>query len=554
MNILLCQINPHLGNLAYNAEKIISAYKANEQHSDLLVFPELALTGYPLHDLVTDRDFLNDVAIYIDTIATATKNSETAILFGAPYLYEGAIYNAALCARGGKISDIVFKRHLPNYGVFNEARNFTAANQQQIIEFKREKLGVLICEDIWFADTIKNYIEQEVSIVIAINASPYDINKHHMRKTKAHAIAQACQLPVIYVNQLGGQDDLVFDGGTFIINPNNEYILPPQYWQEINLNYCSKTHAINGAPLGENVDEMQHIYQALILSLHDYLHKNGFTASVLGLSGGLDSALVAVIAADSLGAENLHCVMMPSEFTSLASLHDAQSLAANLQCQFDIVDIMTCYDLLLQLLKPLFADKPSDITEENLQARIRGTILMSISNKMQKMLLATSNKSESAMGYATLYGDMCGGFALLKDVYKTTIYALANWRNNNIPDNSKFKEKGIIPANILIKEPSAELRFNQKDSDSLPPYALLDQILFAILEDNLESYKIAEHLKIDLKLVKQIKAQLLNSEFKRSQAPIGPKISGKALSSERKYPLTIQSNAYHITQKTKSID
>lgn len=279
-----------------------------------------------------------------------------------------------------------------------------------------------------------------------------------------------------------------------------------------------------------------------MLSLRDYIHKSKFTQCVLGLSGGIDSALAAAIIADSIGAQNMHCIMMPTIFTTSNSLQDAKTLAQNLQCQFDIIDIMAAYNTLIEALQPIFADKAPDISEENLQARIRGTILMSVANKMQKILIATSNKSETAMGYATLYGDMCGGFALLKDVYKTTVYELAKWRNANIPEHSQFRFFDIIPLSIINKEPSAELTFNQKDSDILPPYELLDQILFAILEEGLPSHKVAEKLQIDINLVKNIKIKVLSNEFKRGQAPIGPKITTKAFNSERKYPIVNRGN------------
>lgn len=538
MKLTFCQINIRLGDCDYNSKKIIEEYKkAAVNGTELVVFPELALTGYPLYDLVYNPEFIAKIEKYTALIIKETKHHNTAILFGTPAQVEGGIYNIAIFASNGKIVGKVGKRHLPNYGIFNESRNFTSELNQQVLSYKGEKLGILICEDMWFDDVALAYAKQGATLFIAINASPFDTEKHQTRKIKAANIAKESGLELIYVNMIGGQDEMVFDGGSFILDAKGEYILKPQCWNEQVISYNTQTRTIDTVTKN-TYSELEHIYQALMCSIRDYVSKNGFKKCVVGLSGGVDSAFVSTIIADSIGPENLHCVILPTEFTSSASASDATKFVDKIGCKFSTINITNIYQDFLQLLQPVFANKAPDASEENLQARIRGTVLMAISNKTGALLIATSNKSESMMGYTTLYGDMCGGFSLIKDVYKTTLYELAHWRNNHIPRNSTLPATRVIPENILTKEPSAELKHDQKDSDSLPPYTILDQILYALIEQDLAHDVIARELGIKLELVKDIASKITRTEFKRSQAAIGPKIGTKAFGSERRYPIT----------------
>jgi NAD+ synthase len=533
MKIILCQLNNIVGDIAYNANKITESLEMYKDY-DLLVFPELFLTGYPLQDLVDNTELRDKTNYFMEEILKKTVNYNNAILFGAPVWEGGEVYNAAILIKNGKILGKIFKKHLPNYGVFNESRNFTSSDDQPIVELNGKKIAVLICEDMWFEDVIKNYDEKGPDLIIAINASPFDIEKSNNRKIKAKKIVEISKKTLIYLNLFGAQDELVFDGGSFVMAPDMSYIIPPQYWQEKYIDFsCSKIQS------SETYSQLESIYQALILSLKDYLRKNNFQSCIVGLSGGVDSALVSAIIADAIGGDKLHAVMMPTKFTSEDSIVDAELLAKNIACRFDVINIDNINNNFIELLNPLFHDLQSDITEENLQARIRGVLLMALSNKFKSMLVATSNKSEAAMGYATLYGDMCGSFSLIKDIYKTTVYELVNWRNNNIPRNSQLQLKNIIPTNIITREPSAELNFNQKDSDSLPPYDLLDKILYQLIEQDSSCQEIARNLNIDIPFVQNIKSKLIKSEFKRAQAAIGPKITTKAFNSERKYPITI---------------
>ena len=542
MKITICQINSKIGDLAYNIAKILRCYEiAKNKGSDLTIFPELALTGYPLKDLVNNRSFSQDVSCFIEKIIDYTQKSKCGILLGSPLYKLNKVFNAALLIQEGKLIAEIHKYHLPSYDIFDEKRNFfPGTSTVNVIPYQNERLGILICEDIWHEDIIEKYVENEASLLIAINASPYDIEKHKLRSNRISNIAKKYKIPMAYVNIVGAQDEFVFDGGSFIVNSYGQTISEPYYWQECQMHFTVEKNRIhskeNQKP--DKYTETENIYQALMLALKDYMHKNEFQNAVLGLSGGIDSALTATIVADAIGAENLRLVMMPSEFSQEQSLIDAKILVENIKSKSNIISITSVYKEFLQNLESFFSEKPQDVTEENLQVRIRAVILMAISNKFGEILITTSNKSESAVGYTTLYGDMSGGFALIQDVYKTQIYELAHWRNKNIPKGSKFPVVPVIPQGIMAKEPSAELKHGQKDTDLLPPYAVLDKILYNLIEKKLSKEQIAINLNISNQLVQKVNEMLINSEFKRNQAPIGPKISIKSLSTGRRYPIT----------------
>jgi NAD+ synthase len=503
---------------------------------DLVVFPELSVTGYPILDLVFDQDFTNSLQQIILEICQKTKNYDTAILFGTPHYEEGKIYNAAYFVHMGEIKYVVKKTHLPNYSLFNEPRNFVSfLDKNLVIKFKNKKIGVLICEDMWFDDVAESF-EEAVDFVIVINASPYDLEKHKERYKKATSIVKITKAPLIYLNLFGGQDDFVFDGGSFILNKDETYKLMPLQWREAIFDFDDEILLENFGNQYKFTD-LESLYQALMVSVRDYISKNNFKNTLLGLSGGIDSALVAAIIADSVGGDTLKTIMLKSEFTSDESINYAKQIAYNIDSIYEVIDInqlfTQCKSQIYSLTKDLTV-----ITQDNIQARARGLLLMAISNQENRLLIATSNKSESMMGYATLYGDMCGAFSLIKDLYKTQIYELSNWRNENIPFESKCYKKNIIPVEVITREPTAELRHNQKDSDSLPDYAVLDQILFLLNERNMSVNEISQLLNLDIDFIKDIKKKIYRHEFKRSQAAVGPKISIKSLNSERKFPIT----------------
>ncbi|RYE15371.1 MAG: NAD+ synthase [Rickettsiales bacterium] len=535
MKYLICQINSIVGDLEYNYQKIIQDYR-NSIDVDIVIFPELALTGYPLLDLANNQEFIDKTQYYANLIVWETMDRNNAILFGSISSVDNCLFNTAIFAYGGKVSDIIQKNHLPNYGVFNESRNFNSGYNQNIIHYKNRKIGVLICEDMWFDDIAAKYYNQDVSIFIAVNASPYDTKKQDMRYKKASSIAAKYSKTLIYVNLIGAQDELVFDGGSFVIDNNANYLLSPNFWSENRIKFDDENYNSNDEV--KSYSGIEHIYQALMLSLRDYMRKNNFETALVGLSGGIDSAMVSVIAADAIGSLNVNCKMLTGPFTTDQSINHAKIIAENINCNFSVIDINNINDVFLNSLEHSFANKIKDVTEENLQARIRGTVLMSISNKFGHMLISTSNKSEFAVGYSTLYGDMCGSFALIYDLYKTEIYELIRWRNDHIPQGSLLKKLNIIPKEIIDKPPSAELNLNQKDSDSLPEYDILDQILHGLIELEISIEELAIKLNISSEFIKQIETKIVKCEFKRRQSAIGPKISVKAFNVERKYPIT----------------
>lgn len=515
INIKLAQINPTVGDIDGNAEKILSVYRDHHATCDLIIFPELCLSGYQPEDLVLHPKFNKNIKNKIQYIEKHINN-DCAILIGSPDQANetSPIYNAAFLIYDGKTQAVIHKHHLPNYGVFDEVRTFARGELPQPITYKGMQLGIAICEDFWLPDVAKHLKSQGADILISLNGSPFEGYKQNTRQTIAMARVSETGLPLIYVNQVGGQDDLVYDGASFVMDANGTITTQLPSFEE-----CV-------APLGtlHNISiHNEQIYKTLCLGLKDYIHKNNFPGVVLGLSGGIDSALSAAIAVDALGADRVHCVMMPSPYTSQESLDDARLMADNLGCRYDIIPIepaMQAYDTML--------NTPTGITAENIQSRARGLTLMAISNRDGNMVLTTGNKSEMAVGYATIYGDMCGGFNCLKDVYKTQVYDLARWRNDQSP---------IIPENIITRAPSAELRPDQTDQDSLPPYEVLDAILADLIEHRMGIDEIVAK-GFDQDTVERVYTLLTRNEYKRRQSAPGVKITSCTFGRDRRMPIT----------------
>lgn len=541
MKIIATQISPVLGDIEHNAKKILATlYEVKDEKPNLVVFPEFALTGYPLEDLAKHPAFLNSVTNQINLLVKESAALDCAFTFSSPVVEEEKIYNKGIVIKAGKIAGEFYKSHLPNYGVFDEKRIFASKQARAPIFLDGCKIGFMICEDMWFANVADDLAAQGADFFIVLNASPFELGKKDMRRNMAINIAIKWKKPLLYVNQYGAQDELVFDGGSFCLSPGGKVIKKAQNWCEAKL--VVEDIFAEALEIQESIasDQNEDIYQALVVGLRTYIERNGFQKAVIGLSGGIDSALVATLAADSIGPENVHCIMLPSQYTSNESLVDAKDISMRLRVKFDNLPISNVFDLVKSELNFLFQGKEEDVTEENIQSRIRALLLMAISNKFNEMLLSTTNKSEAATGYGTIYGDISGGFAPIKDIYKTQVYQLCNWRNKNIPKSSKLDKFDIIPQNIIHKAPSAELKPNQLDSDSLPDYDTLDNILYEIIENDLSP----EQLNFDINLSKRVYKMLLNSEHKRRQSPPGIKINRVILGRDRRYPITNGFNRY----------
>jgi len=551
LKIQLSQLNFTVGDLDKNCQKILESYqRAQEQGVDLVVFSELAITGYTPEDLLNKQYFLDRVVDKIEEIKTATIGRKTAILLGAPYLKNTDLYNSAFFIENGKTVAIANKTCLPNYGVFDENRYFKPAPTLTNFEFRGCRLVILICEDIWRLKNAFLLGDKVFDAIISINASPFTDGKPQQRLEMVQKFIKDLKKPVIYVNQVGGQDSILFDGGSFVVDKEGDVILKMKDFEEdvevISLccpegygESCETSSVlIEGIRrCAQNNRKESLIYNATILSLRDYIHKNGFSKVLIGMSGGVDSALVATIAVDALGSQNVKLVALPTKYNSETSMNDALKAAENLGINLEVINIESAVEVLNETLKEQFANTKKDTTEENIQSRIRGNILMAISNKFGNLLLSTGNKSEMAVGYATIYGDMCGAFNPIKDIYKTEVFGLVKWRNKNIPQISVYKKTDLIPQNIIDKAPTAELRENQKDSDSLPEYEVLDKILFHLIE---EEKSVAEIIKFGFEenLVKKIAKLFFNSEYKRRQAPLGVKLSKMSFDKDRRYPIT----------------
>jgi NAD+ synthase (glutamine-hydrolysing) len=543
MKIAIAQLNYHIGNFQDNSRKIIQHInKARNENIDLIIFSELSVCGYPPNDLLERKEFLEWTQRAVEKILTETKN--IAVIIGAPTINTSQrgkkLHNSAIFINDGKIEKIVHKTLLPTYDIFDEYRHFEPNKEFEIICFKGIKIALTICEDLWDDQPTSNsfaksklYITSPLDelskltpdLVINIAASPFSYDQEGNRKEIMRQNAKEYKIPIVYVNQVGAQTELIFDGGSMLINRLGEVEQELAYFEEdyreIDL---LKPPEIIVQP---NFTAIEKIYNALILGIKDYFQKTGFKSATLGLSGGIDSALVAVLATEALGAENIHALLMPSEYSSDHSITDAVKLAENLRIQFDIVHIQKMVNSFEEALKPIFNGLPPGVAEENIQARTRGILVMALSNKLGNILLNTTNKSECAVGYGTLYGDMNGGLSVLGDVYKTDIFKLARYIN---------REKEIIPENTIIKPPSAELRPNQKDTDSLPEYELLDQILFRYIELNLSPDEIIKQ-GYDEKVVRKTARMVNFNEYKRFQAPPILRISSKAFGFGRKIPL-----------------
>ena len=535
--IVLAQINPTVGDIKNNFKKILKTTKKFNKKADLIIFPELSLSGYPPEDLIFRASFIHEINDYINKIKEQCRDLEIAVIVGAPLKYKKEVRNAAIFFYKRK-KQIIYKNNLPNYGVFDEKRVFVSGKKYDCIKHKNHKLGLLICEDMWTKELPKYLMKQGADIFLSINASPYDFEKDAQRKEAARKITKMSGISLAYINQIGGQDELVFDGGSFLIGPKGNVLRQLNYWSEdtkiINLNYTKEKQNIQFSP---ELSEQENIWNALIIGLRDYVRKNSFTKVILGLSGGIDSALSATIAVDALGHDRVIGLLMPSMYSSKSSLQDAKQLAKVLNIKTQIIQIKEIHKTYIDILKKKFKSKMRNITNENLQSRIRGILLMAYSNNFSYLLISTGNKSEMSVGYSTIYGDMNGGFNVLKDIYKTQVYSLSKWRNSQSNHNFLGPDGTTIPINSITKEPTAELNFNQKDTDSLPPYDILDKILFYLIE---KEYSIDDLIKkgFKKKLVVKIRNLLIKSEYKRRQSPPGVKLSIKSFGKERRYPIT----------------
>jgi NAD+ synthase (glutamine-hydrolysing) len=530
--ISVIQGNFSVGDFSKNQKNIISLYKKNSD-ADIVIFPEGAITGYPAEDLLLSQNFIKNSLLHQENIIAIT--TKATIIFGGLSYENNKLYNVAIIAREGKILHVIKKTNLANYGVFDEKRYFSQSKNLSVVNINNKNYLILICADLWDRDLLEKTAKLKFDHAIIINASPYNKGKINERINLVSNLCKKYKISASYVNMVATQDNLIFDGSSFILNQEAKLVKLLKFCQEDGYKFNTNKLEISSK---YQLNENSNIYNALCFSLKEYLSKNKAKSVLIGLSGGVDSALIAVIACDAIGAENVHLVMMPSKFTSKASHEDANKLIKKLGCKniyyFDIEDINS---LFLQNLSSQFKDKASDNTEENIQARIRAIYLMALSNKFGHLVIATSNKSESAVGYATLYGDMCGAYSLIKDLYKTEIYELCKWRNNYIPNLSQTKIHNPIPDNIIKKAPTAELRANQKDSDNLPEYEILDQILEELIE---RQNSISAIVKIGFAkdLVEKVYNLLKNSEYKRYQAAIGPKISTLSFDKERRIAIT----------------
>ena len=522
IRIQIAQFNPIVGDIKLNAQKMLDlSIEANNAGAHLIIFPELALTGYPPEDLLFRDGFINQVKDEITNFCNLAP-SDISILFGAPNKTDDFLFNSAYLIQNNRIINIYNKQELPNYGVFDEKRYFSSGDDSFVFECQNTKIGVLICEDQWVEGPISSLCQSNIDIVVSLNASPFQLNKQSERINICKNYALKFDITFIYVNMVGGQDEVVFDGNSFIVNNQGDVSLQLPAFKELSVSHIDTTFTPS------LVSNESLIYSAIVLATKDYIQKNTFGGALIGLSGGIDSALTLAIAVDAIGAENVHAIMMPYQFTSDMSLTDSELQAETQGVEFSSIDIHSMVDSFNLSLSDQFRNTSRDTTEENIQSRVRGTLLMALSNKSHKLVLATGNKSEMAVGYATLYGDMCGGFAPLKDISKTMVYQLAKYRNT-VSD--------VIPERVITRPPSAELAPDQVDQDSLPSYDILDDILMRFVEQKQSVNEIIEngHNSED---VSKITSLILRNEYKRRQSAPGPKISSNAFGKERRYPMT----------------
>ena len=551
IRVALAQLNFRVGDFETNVELISEAYeRAVEQQADLVVYSELAVCGYPPEDLLLKQQFLDDARSAVEQIAAKTSN--TVAVVGFPELESDCLYNSAAICYEGSVKGIYRKQLLPNYSVFDEKRYFTpGASAGPIIEIAGVNIGVSICEDLWFDEgPIDDQVSSGIGLVISLNASPYQRGKDSDRASTVIERVTRHKIPVVYVNQVGGQDELIFDGSSFVADSRGQLVARlPQFEEMIHVvdlevedSDCGELPVIVASPsqepknlipemsVSKEEEETAEVWKALVLATRDYVNKNGFDEVVIGLSGGVDSSLVAAIAVDALGSGRVHGVSMPSRYSSQGSKDDAAELAKNFNIDFETIPIESGYTALTNMLEPVFEGHQSDLTEENLQSRIRGILLMAMSNKKGWLVLTTGNKSETSVGYSTLYGDTAGGFAVIKDCPKLLVYELCRWRN-------KQTSSAWIPEASITKPPSAELRPDQTDDQSLPPYEVLDPLLEAYVERDKTAGELIS-LGYDPEIVKRITGLVDLAEYKRRQSPPGPRISTKAFGKDRRLPIT----------------
>jgi NAD+ synthase len=550
LTIAFAQANPTVGDVSGNAALVRRMRdEAATQGADLVVFSELVLVGYPPEDLVLRPALVEAVAHVLRELERESAAPGTpGIVVTLPWKQEGRLHNTVALVADGRC-ELRFKHELPNYGVFDEKRIFEAGPLSEPVTFRGIRIGLPICEDIWFDHVTTHLAQRGAQLMLVPNGSPFEVEKFAHRLELARRRAAETGVSLAYVNQVGGQDELVFDGGSFVMNPDGSLACLLPFWRESlaltrwleekegngNLFRCEGTARWSAQP------RLESIYCAMMLGLRDYVRKNHFPGIALGMSGGIDSALTAAVAVDALGAAHVRGVRLPSRFTSRESLDDAQESAALLGMTLDTIAIEAPVAATEAALAPVFEGKPRDVTEENIQARIRGVLLMGISNKFGELLVTTGNKSEMSVGYATLYGDMCGGYSVLKDIYKTEVYALARWRNEHLPEGACGPRGRVIPESSITKAPTAELRPNQTDQDSLPPYDELDAILEALVEEELSVAEIVARgaaRGFSRETVTRVQRLLYSAEYKRRQAPPGVKITRKSFGRDRRYPLT----------------
>lgn len=536
MKIGLAQINLIVGDFAANCAKILD-YHARAADADLLLTPELSVSGYPPEDFILNKSFVD--ASQKATQELATKITRGALVVGTPWRDGDQVFNAMVMIEGGKITEVQYKYELPNFGVFDEPRVYAQGPLPKPFMFQGVPLGMLICRDLWYSRACSALTKAGAKILLAPNASPYDLEKDVSRKGQARERVVESGAPLVYLNMVGGQDDVVYDGGSFVIGKNGRIAgQAPKFAEHLGyINFDPKTGDVTTDLAESSIDgdDEADLYQAMCLATRDYVHKNGFQKAIFGLSGGVDSALVAAIASDALGKGNAFCYMLPSPHTSIESLHDAASIVDMLSIEMHRIEITDSMKTVQKSMEKVIELK--GLSLENMQSRLRGLMLMTISNQTGALLLTTGNKSEIATGYATLYGDMCGAFNPIKDLYKTQVYAVAKWRNSSEAEKYGYTKWPAMPERVLTKAPSAELRPDQKDQDTLPPYDLLDKILYKLIEQNQSIAEIVAH-GYDQATVLQIAQMLDKSEYKRRQAAPGPKLSIKAFGKDRRMPVT----------------
>jgi len=541
LKIALAQMNQRVGDLDSNAAAILAVRKAAGD-SDLVLCPELQLTGYPPEDLVLKPEFVRRTMEVTERLVDLTADPGPAILFGTLFAEEGAVYNAMVLANGGKLLGRTLKRELPNYGTFDEKRIFASGPLPEPLDFNGVKIGVPICEDIWLESVCAHLSDCGAEILLVPNGSPYELDKDDLRQKLVRNRSVMTGLPLAYVNRVGGQDELAFDGSSFVMHADGELVVQMPDWDEALLQTqwardaggwrCETRHLEPLDPYPED------IYHAMMVGLGDYVRRNGFPGVILGLSGGIDSALSAAVAVDALGPEKVWCVMLPSKYTSEESLEDARECARLLGCRLDMISIAPAVDALDSMLQKEFEGTDPGLAEENIQARLRMVTLMGLSNKFGPMLLTTGNKSEMSVGYATLYGDMAGGYSVLKDAYKSTVFALSRWRNAKKPKGALGPDGPVMPERVITKPPTAELRPGQTDQQSLPPYDDLDRILEGLVDKEMSVKEVALATGEPLELIADIERKVLVAEYKRRQAPPGVKIGSRNFGRDRRYPIS----------------